>query len=63
MPRQIPKNGMFFSLAHLIAFILPSIPLSPNPGATKIPSSLEISLSICLSLIYSEWIETTSTLA
>ena len=24
MPRQIPKNGMFFSLAHLIAFILPS---------------------------------------
>ena len=38
MPRQIPKNGILFSLTCLIADILPSTPLSPNPGATITPS-------------------------
>ena len=42
IPRQIPKKGILFSLAYLMALILPSMPLCPNPGATRIPSkSLE----------------------
>jgi hypothetical protein len=41
MPRQIPKNGILFSLAYFAAFILPSIPRSPNPGAIRIPSNPE----------------------
>jgi len=30
---------MPFSLANLIASILPSMPRPPNPGATRIPST------------------------
>ena len=37
IPKQIPKKGMLFSLAYFTALIFPSIPLSPKPGATKIP--------------------------
>ena len=37
IPKQIPKNGILFSLTNLIALILPSIPLSPKPGATSTP--------------------------
>ena len=39
MPRQIPKNGILFSLAYFIARILPSIPRIPNPPGTTIPSA------------------------
>ena len=38
IPRQIPKSGILFSLANFAAKILPSIPLSPKPGAISIPS-------------------------
>ena len=38
IPRQIPKNGILFSLTYLIAEIFPSTPLFPNPGATITPS-------------------------
>jgi len=37
MPRHIPKNGILLFLTYSIAFIFPSTPLSPNPGATNIP--------------------------
>ena len=36
-PKQIPKNGFLFSLAHSHAFIFPSTPLIPKPPAIKIP--------------------------
>ena len=38
MPKQIPKYGILFSRAYLIAKILPSEPLLPNPPGTSIPS-------------------------
>ena len=38
IPRQIPKNGILFSRKYFIVVIFPSIPRSPKPGATKIPS-------------------------
>ena len=38
IPKHIPKKGILFSLTYLIEDILPSIPLSPNPGATITPS-------------------------
>ena len=38
MPKQIPKNGILSSLTTRTASIFPSIPRSPNPGATKTPS-------------------------
>jgi len=44
-PRHIPKKGIFFSLAYLTAFILPSIPLSPKPPGTRIPETPLRSLS------------------
>jgi len=37
MPRHIPRKGIFFSRAKLIALIFPSIPLGPNPPGTIIP--------------------------
>ena len=45
IPRHIPKKGKLFSREYLIDMILPSIPLSPNPGATKIPSNRDNSFS------------------
>ena len=39
IPKHIPRNGILFSLAYFIAEIFPSIPLSPNPPGTKIPST------------------------
>ncbi|CAC7111089.1 Uncharacterised protein [Staphylococcus aureus] len=39
IPKQIPKNGTLFSLAYLIALILPSLARKPNPPGTKIPST------------------------
>ena len=41
IPRQRPRNGILFSLAYLIACILPSIPRSPNPPGTRIPDTSE----------------------
>ena len=41
MPRHIPKNGILFSLAYFIAFILPCTPREPNPPGTRIPSTSE----------------------
>ena len=44
IPKQRPRNAILFSLAYLIALILPSIPLLPNPPGTIIPlTSLNIS--------------------
>ncbi len=39
MPKQIPRNGIFFCLACLIAAIFPSVPLLPNPPGIKIPET------------------------
>jgi hypothetical protein len=39
IPKQIPKKGIFFSLAYLIASIFPSVPLLPNPPGIKIPET------------------------
>jgi hypothetical protein len=36
-PRQIPKNGIFCSLAYLIARSMPSVPRMPKPPGTRIP--------------------------
>lgn len=36
-PRQMPKNGIFCSRAHLIARIIPSVPRCPKPPGTRIP--------------------------
>ena len=44
MPKQMPKKGILFSLAYLIASILPSAPLFPNPPGIKIPESCVIIL-------------------
>ena len=49
----MPKNGMLCSRIYLIADILPSIPLSPNPGATITPFSLLNFLDTLLLLIFS----------
>ncbi len=38
MPRQMPKNGIWFSLAYRMALILPSMPRSPKPPGTSTPS-------------------------
>ena len=37
-PKQIPRYGTLFSLAYFAANNLPSIPRSPKPPGTKIPS-------------------------
>ena len=39
-PRQMPRNGTLFSLAYFAVRILPSVPRSPNPPGTRIPSTL-----------------------
>ena len=36
IPKQIPKKGILLTLAYLIAAILPSVPLLPNPPGIKI---------------------------
>ena len=36
-PKQIPRNGIFFSSAKLDVLIIPSDPRVPNPPGTKIP--------------------------
>jgi len=51
-PKQIPKNGILFILAYLIASILPSIPRWPNPPGTKIPFAF-FNNSLTLSLVIS----------
>ena len=38
IPKQIPKNGILFSLTYFIVSIIPSIPRSPNPPGTTIAS-------------------------
>ena len=36
-PRHMPRKGMCFSRAHLIASIMPSVPRIPKPPGTSIP--------------------------
>ncbi|KFD56011.1 hypothetical protein M513_03135 [Trichuris suis] len=48
MPRHIPKNGFLFSRAKRQAAIFPSIPRSPKPPGTRIPSALFSNSSACL---------------
>ena len=38
-PKQIPRYGVDEVRAYSAANIFPSIPLSPNPPGTKIPSA------------------------
>lgn len=33
----LPRNGIFFSRAYLMAFIFPSVPRAPNPPGTITP--------------------------
>jgi len=40
-PRQMPKKGMLCSRAHLIERIMPSIPRSPKPPGTMMPSAVQ----------------------
>ena len=54
MPRQIPKKGILFSLANLIASILPEIPLLPNPPGISMPFAFFKRDLIVLELIVSE---------
>ena len=37
--KQIPRKGIFLSLAYLIASIFPSVPLLPNPPGINIPDT------------------------
>jgi hypothetical protein len=37
IPKHIPRYGILFSLAYLMAINLPVIPRPPNPPGTKIP--------------------------
>ena len=61
IPKQIPKNGTLFSLAYFIVWILPSIPLLPNPPGTTIPSYF-CRTSFAFSLvIFSEFTNSTLT--
>ena len=62
IPRQIPKNGMLFSLKCLIVAIFPSIPLSPKPGATRTPFSPANFSAALVLLISSACIQFTFTL-
>mmetsp|Transcript_10287 Transcript_10287/g.38139 ORF Transcript_10287/g.38139 Transcript_10287/m.38139 type:complete len:353 (+) Transcript_10287:527-1585(+) len=39
MPRQIPRNGVLDSRAYCAARIFPSVPRSPNPPGTRMPST------------------------
>ena len=62
-PRQIPKNGMLFSLANFEVNILPSAPLDPNPPGIRMPSmSAKIFVASLSFLIFSVLTHTTSTL-
>lgn len=38
IPKQMPRNGFFFSLANVHALTLPSTPLPPNPPGHRMPS-------------------------
>ena len=44
----MPKNGILFNLAYLIAAIFPSVPLFPKPPGIKIPDTF---FNICLILL------------
>ena len=37
MPKQMPKYGTLRSRAKVAAWILPSVPRSPNPPGTRMP--------------------------
>ena len=39
IPKHIPKKGISFSLANLMACIFPSTPLYPNPPGIRMPST------------------------
>ena len=39
IPKHIPKKGILFCLAYLIAEIFPSVPLLPNPPGIRIPET------------------------
>ena len=39
MPKHIPRKGIFFNFAKLIALIFPSAPSLPKPPGTSIPSN------------------------
>jgi len=41
MPRQLPRYGVLFVLAHFAAWIIPSVPLCPKPPGTKIPFAVQ----------------------
>ena len=39
IPRQMPKQGIRFSRAYWAAWIIPSMPRSPKPPGTMMPST------------------------
>ena len=39
IPKQIPRKGILFSLAYLMAEILPSVPLLPKPPGINNPET------------------------
>ena len=62
IPRQMPRKGIPFSRAYLMAWTLPSRPLSPNPGATRMPSAPFSSSSTFSGVTLSLWRVLTCTL-
>ena len=46
IPRHIPKKGISFTLANFAIFIIPFIPLPPNPPGMSIPSGLKFLTSL-----------------
>ena len=58
----MPKKGILLILAYLIAAILPSVPLFPNPPGIKIPDTFFKTLLISLGFNLSDSILTKLTL-
>ena len=54
IPRQMPKKGIFCSLAYRTAEIIPSMPRSPKPPGTKMPSTPESTSAAFWSVTVSE---------
>ena len=63
IPKQMPRNGILFSLAYWTAIILPSTPLVPKPPGTMIPSMPANAFSTPVSSTSSEFTQRILTLA
>jgi len=54
IPRQIPKKGILRVRANSIAWTLPSVPRSPKPPGTRMPSTSSRCPSMPSCSIFSE---------